>query len=485
MQPLWGWRMLGVRFLIALAAVSVATASSFGYAYWFANEQLERASRVHISDKVLTPTKPAQPANYLIVGSDSRAFVNNQTAREHFGDTKTNPENLADVIMIAHVDPSSRGKGFLVSIPRDTWVAIPGHGNQKINAAFSGTNGPETLIETIEQNFHVAINHYIKLDFLAFTDVVNAIGRVHIFFPAQARDVETGLLVTNPGCVALDGLQALAYARSRTYQDRASSTQAWTSQPGLPDIERIKRQQYFMRSLAEEAIKKSARNPLTARAILQNVVHDLVVDQNMHLADFLSLARAFRSVNPGDVQMITVPTTSEVLTSGSHHTDIQRVVESQAAPIFQLLGSFTKATKAAPPVPRSHIKVQVLNGSGVKGVASTAEHALLTAGFANGGAPTDADNHAYYLTQVRYTAGHEAEARTVASYLGGVGVPTLSTAALGSADVVVVTGADFTAVAAPGHHTTATSPATTEFPNPGSSPGITTPKFTGSPVGCG
>src|SRR5207253_2669102 len=126
MQPAWGWRAFASRFVIALAIVTTATASSFAYAYWFANEQINRAPRVHIPEKDIPAVQGTQAANYLIVGSDSRAFVNDAVARAHFGDTSTNPENLADVIMIAHVDPKSPGKGFLVSIPRDTWVAVPG-----------------------------------------------------------------------------------------------------------------------------------------------------------------------------------------------------------------------------------------------------------------------------------------------------------------------------------------------------------------------
>ncbi|HEX4491246.1 MAG TPA: LCP family protein [Acidimicrobiia bacterium] len=489
MQPAWGWRVLAIRFVIALSVVSVATASSFAYAYWFANEQINRAPVAAIPTGVLAHVDSTQPANYLIVGSDSRAFVtdDNSVAADHFGTPKDLPGNRADTIMIAHVDPQAPGKGFLVSIPRDTWVSITDHGHQKINAALNYGNGPATLINTIKSNFGVSINHYLKIDFVAFTDIVNAIGHVDIFFPAPAYDEKTGLYVKNPGCRALGGLQALAYARSRYYQYRAAgdgtNPKDWTEDQ-RSDLGRIARQQYFIRSLAQKAIKDGARSPLTARRILEKIVPHLERSKEVGLAQFLSLVRAFRSVNPGAVQMLTVPTVFQKVEG----QDAQIVIHAQAQPIFTLLGSFTKQTQSTKPVPRAQITVQVLNGSGVKGIAGTTQQSLVQAGFANGPASADADNHAYQLTQVRYSAGHQQEAQQVKAYLGGVGVITPATTAQ-AAHVVVVTGADFTGVVTPGSHTattTASPPPTTVFPNPGSTPGLKMPNFVGAePVGCG
>jgi LCP family protein required for cell wall assembly len=485
--PAWPWRSLATRFVTALAIISLAVTGGLAYAYWFANDLVSQAKKVPIPAPLIPHEKSTEPANYLIVGSDSRAFVHDKVAADHFGTQRTNPENLADVIMIAHVDPKTPGKGFLVSIPRDSWVPIPGHGTQKINAAFSYGSGPAVLIQTIESNFKITINHYMKLDFATFADVVNAIGHVNVFFPTQARDVETGLSITTPGCVALDGLSALAYARSRYYQYRSSSSDAWSSDQ-RSDLGRIQRQQYFIRSLAQQAIKAGARNPLTARAILEKIVPHLEVDNGMGLQQFLRLARAFRSVDPGSLQMVTVPTKSFKPTP---KIQAQQVLTDQAAPIFALLGSFDRASKPASTakIAPAKIRVQVLNGSNVKGIASSTAAALRSAGFASGGTPTDADQNDYQNTQVRYTPGHIDEARIVASYLGGVGILTPRTTGMGSADVVVVTGQDFVGIVTPGTHKQAPVPAaaTTTPPNPGTTPGITAPKtVAGQPlVGCG
>jgi LCP family protein required for cell wall assembly len=469
--------------------VTVATAGGIGYAYWFANDQIVNHTKsVSIPKQVLPSVKPTQPANYLIVGSDSRAFVNDPIAEEHFGNPKYNTGQRSDTIMIAHVDPKSPNKGFLLSIPRDTWVEIPGHGQQKINAAYNF--GPTTLIQTIEQNFHVTINHYLEVGFATFAQIVNAIGAVHIFFPTPAYDKYTGLSIKTPGCVALNGIEALEYVRSRHYKyptasQGGSDPNNWYEEPDS-DFGRIRRQQYFIRSLAQEAISVGARNPFTAKRLLQKTVPNLVRDSSMGLSDFLSLVRAFRSVDPASVQMVTLPTTPAVLNG----QDVLYIDQVKAAPYLQQLRTFVTSAKPAkiPNIPPSQIAVQVLNGSGVKGIAGTTQTALTGFGFANGGTPADADRSDYAQTQVRYVPGALGKAQVVASYLGGVGQLVALPGASGSAAVVVVIGQDFQQAVKPGTHATIPTTTSSTLPaNPGSTPGLTTPTTVAGKgqVGCG
>jgi len=479
------WREFVTRFVTALMIVSVVTAGSFAYAYWFANDQItNHTPTAPIAPGTLHKAKSTEPANYLIVGSDSRGFVKDPIAQAHFGDPKYQTGQRSDTIMIAHVDPKSPGRGFLVSIPRDLWVNIPGHGTQKINAAYN--YGPTTLIQTIQQDFNVPISHYLEVGFDTFAQIVNAIGAVHIFFPTQARDLKTGLNITTPGCVALDGLQALAYVRSRYYEYRTSSSAAWQSDP-TSDFGRIRRQQYFIRSLAQEAISKSAKNPFTAKALLEKVVPDLVRDKDMSLSDFLALVRAFRSVDPAAVQMQTLPVTGGYVGS-------QQVLFLQQAPadqIFRQLRTFIKptGTTTVPKIPPNQISVQVLNGSGVKGVAGSTKAALVAAGFTDGGPIGDADRSDYPQTEVRYVPGALGKAQVVAAYLDGAGQLVALPSATGTAAVTVVIGRDFQQVVKPGTHPTVSSSSTssTVAPNPGSAPGVTAPKTeAGRPaVGCG
>jgi LCP family protein required for cell wall assembly len=477
-RPAWQWNGFAARFVTALAIFSTITASTFAYANWFANDQFGRSREIAGLGGVLDGEgSSTEPANYLIVGSDTRAFVNDPVARSHFGDPKYQTGQRADVIMIAHIDPKADNKGFLVSIPRDTWVSIPDHGSGKILGAYN--YGPAMLINTIKQNFGIAIRHYLEVDFATFSAVVNAIGKVHIFFPAAAYDKKTGLEITSPGCKPLDGLQALAYARSRHYFYKTASGY---KQDLRSDIGRIQRQQYFIRSLAQEALDKGGRNPLVAKRLVEKTVSHLAHDSEMHLDDFLLLANAFREVAPTALEMTTLPTERHFYGSA----DALAVRTEEAQPILDRLKNFTRTAKP-PKIAPKDIRIQVLNGSGVTGAAGRAEAALVTRGFASGAAAGDADHSDYTVTEVRYAPGAGDKAKVVAAYLGGVGSVVPMTTESKNADVVVVLGRDFVAVTAPGQHPQTASTATTEPANLGSTPGSTVPATkAGLPaVGCG
>ena len=382
--------------------------------------------------------------------------------------------------MIAHIDPKAENKGFLVSIPRDTWVSIPDHGSGKILGAYN--YGPAMLINTIKQNFGIKIRHYLEVDFATFSAVVDAIGTVDIFFPAPAYDKKTGLDIKTPGCNPLDGLQALAYARSRDYHYKTASGY---KTDGRYDLGRIQRQQYFLRSLAQEAINKGGRNPLVAKRLVEKTVSHLAHDSAMHLDDFLLLANSFRDVDPTALEMTTLPTDRQFFGS----EDAQAVRTEDARPILDRLKNFTRSTKSAtvPKIKPADIRIQVLNGSGVNGAAGHAEAALITKGFVSGAAARDADHSDYTETEVRFAKGAGDKAKVVASYLGGVGTVVPMTTESQNADVVVVLGRDFVGVAAPGQQPQTTSTATTEPANLGTTPGSTVPATKpGLPaVGCG
>ena len=267
--------------------------------------------------------------------------------------------------MIAHIDPKAENKGFLVSIPRDTWVSIPGHGSGKILGAYN--YGPGMLVNTIKQNFGIGIRHYLEVDFATFSAVVNAIGKVHIYFPAAAYDKKTGLEITSPGCKPLDGVQALAYARSRHYFYKTPSGY----EPDLrSDIGRIQRQQYFIRSLAQEALVKGGRNPLVAKRLVEKTVSHLAHDSEMQLDDFMLLANSFRDVKPTALEMTTLPTERHFYGSA----DALAVKSEEAQPIFDRLNAFTRSTdsETVPKIAPADIRIQVLNGSGVSGAAGRA-----------------------------------------------------------------------------------------------------------------
>ncbi len=158
-------------------------------------------------------TRPAdQPGTtYLLVGSDSRKGLS-KAERRRLG-TGNAAGRRTDTIMLLHT--GSR-KPMLISIPRDSLVPIPGHGTTKINAAFA-YGGPTLLVETVEKNTGVRIDHYVEIGFGGFVKAVDAVGGIRVCTPTRLEDKLANLHMTK-GCHDVDGAVALAYARSRHTQ---------------------------------------------------------------------------------------------------------------------------------------------------------------------------------------------------------------------------------------------------------------------------
>ena len=147
---------------------------------------------------------------YLVVGTDSRENLPDDLEGK-FGDFAG---ARADVIMLMQV---ASDEVQLLSIPRDLRVEIPGHGVNKVNAAYA-FGGPELLVETMSRETGIRINHYLEVDFGGFAGIVDALGGIELDFPAPARDLKSGLEVEEAGTQVVDGATALAYARSRSYE---------------------------------------------------------------------------------------------------------------------------------------------------------------------------------------------------------------------------------------------------------------------------
>src|SRR6187200_2658908 len=157
------------RFLVALIIGCVFVGALVIGADLVATSKIAKMREADIDPRLLT-----EGGNYLIIGSDTRAFIDSQKDAEHFGDKQTQTGQRSDTMMIAHIDPGKE-TGILVSFPRDLWVDIPGHGTSKLNAAFA-FGGPQLAIATIEQQFDIPISHYLEVDFAGFREIVNAIG---------------------------------------------------------------------------------------------------------------------------------------------------------------------------------------------------------------------------------------------------------------------------------------------------------------------
>lgn len=424
-----------VAFLLVAAAVlglSVAVNLEF-------NRRVDAIPRVDVTG-LAAPSGSAR--NFLLIGSDSREFVGDDpAAQETFGTQGDAGGRRSDALMIVHTDADG---GFVVSVPRDLWVEIPGLGASRINAAFN--EGPSKVVETIEVNFGIPIHHFLEVDFAGFAGIVDAIGGVSMFFSAPARDEVSGLLVPEaPACVVLDGAQALAFVRSRSFEELVDGT--WVSDP-TGDIGRIGRQQAFVRRLVADTIAAVVARPLDARQIGDATLEFLTTDSELEPNDMRSLLRAFREVDPGDptsLEMITMPWTTGPSQGGQSVLYLEQPAATDV--IARLRDPGSTRSELGETLDPASVRARVLNGTDITGLARTTADALAVEGFVPAGTG-DSDRKPVAVTEVRYRPGGDAHARTVARFLGGVG-QLVEDGSIVDADVVVVIGADFSSVQAP------------------------------------
>jgi polyisoprenyl-teichoic acid--peptidoglycan teichoic acid transferase len=419
-------RRLGTSVLLAGALTLVALLAGQFY-----------ASRTWASvPSVAIPSLAAAdggPVNYLIVGSDSRAFVESAEDEASFGPGDARGA-LADVIMIVRVDPDSGGV-LLVSIPRDTWVVRPDGTEGRINATFSA--GPEVLVQTIRQEFGVEINHYLEVDFAAVREVIDAVGGVDVFVETSLRDAVSGLAIDVPGpqFVHLDGDMGLAYVRAR-HLERLVDGQ-WQPDP-TADLGRIQRQQVFMQALANRAIERATSNPLRANGLVDDALAHAVVDDELGLAEAVRLVQAMRELDPADPTgstRLTIPTRSGRVGEAS-----VLFVEPGAEEVFaRLRGPVAPPSDPSAPVP-ADVTVEVRNGTGRGGLAATTREQLGERGF---GTADVGDAPATAATELRHRPGEQGAAELVRAELAGPAVLVEDASVDPTVDVVLVLGDDF------------------------------------------
>lgn len=218
--------------------------------------------------------------NYLLVGSDTREGIDpNSPDYSGIGNTDDAGGQRSDTLMILHVD-NERGTASIMSIPRDLWVDIPGHGKNRINTAYQ--HGADVLVTTVQQSLGVPLNHYVEVNFNSFKSIVSALGGVDLCFDFPTRDVHVGLNVPEPGCYTLDPIQSLAYARSRYYETFQNGE--WVVD-GRADLGRIARQQAFMQAAINKAIEQTTSNPLRTSELVNAAVSSLRVDPGTNLVE--------------------------------------------------------------------------------------------------------------------------------------------------------------------------------------------------------
>ncbi len=253
-------------------------------------------SRIDKLDAMPTGERPAETpgTTYLMVGSDAREDLSRaERARLHTGGDAGPPRT--DSIMLMHVPKS--GPTVLISIPRDSAVNIPGvEGKQKINAAFN--RGPAALIQTIENNTGLRIDHYVEVGFGGFASVIDSVGGIKMCLPKAMKDKDAHIDLP-AGCQELDGVNALGYVRSRKAD-------------GQNDFGRTERQRQMVGAVAKKAASPSTfLNPVRYYNVATKGVDALTVDKDMSLFDFIRFARGMQAISGSGGVALSVPTSDD------------------------------------------------------------------------------------------------------------------------------------------------------------------------------
>ena len=309
--------------------VLLVGASLAGWVFYL-NTKLDDIPRFDADlDREGRPTRVSGEAlNILMVGVDDGRGADLRQMLES-GDWEPGSFR-SDTVMVLHLDADREG-AQIVSIPRDSYVPVPGLGRTKINAAFSA-GGPSLLAETVEDLTGTFVDHITVVDWDGLVGIVDAIGGVEVQVPATVTDSKTGR-TWQEGRQELDGEDALAYARQRY---------------GLPggDFDRVQRQQNLLRAmLAKTASAGVLGNPVRVTDLVGNLGQLLVVDDDLTAGAMRSLALSSRGLRVDDVRFATVPYTGTPTIDGAERGDVgprqgaRDVHVDQERPVRRLAGA--------------------------------------------------------------------------------------------------------------------------------------------------
>ncbi len=222
--------------------------------------------------------------NVLLLGSDSRISAGDPT-QWSVGAQRT------DAIMLVHVQ-SDRKAAYVVSIPRDSWVPIPGHGTAKINAAFSW-GGPPLMVRTVESVTGVHVDHVVIADFDGFKQLTDDLGGVDIKIPKATHDERASWTA---GLHHMTGEQALNYVRQRH------------NLPG-GDFDRVRRQQTWIKVVVRKLVASGTMsNPVALNRALTTLSKSVATDAGFDMDKISALVSSLANMDPGELRFLTMPT---------------------------------------------------------------------------------------------------------------------------------------------------------------------------------
>lgn len=223
---------------------------------------------------------------YVLAGSDSREGLSPEE-QKRLG-TGNDAGKRTDTIMLLYVPPS--GRAALISVPRDSYVDIPGRGKHKINAAYAFGGAP-LLVQTIERNTGLRVDGFVEVGFGGFVNVVDAVGGIDMC-PAKAIKDRDSNLDIPAGCQLMDGKTALGYVRMRKADP-------------LGDLGRVQRQREMVSALAKKVVTPaSVTIPWRYWGINSAASQALTIGEG---TDMFGLAAAAMKMGSGEADTLVIP----------------------------------------------------------------------------------------------------------------------------------------------------------------------------------
>ncbi len=434
------WRRIGAWASIGLTVVLVAATLTFYGKY---RSVWDSIHRVAVTDLGNRPPKLNSALNILVIGSASRAgLTRHQQLALHVG---RSPGSQSDTVMLVHLSPGGR-RVTVLSFPRDIQVpyyACAAHGPsqpgqqadptafERINTPFA-YGGPSCLWKTVEQQTGIHIDHFIELSFTGFVKVINDLGGVNVCLPFAVHNPMSGLHL-KAGRHHIRGIQALAFWRTREGLGMGS------------DLQRIQRDQFLMASLLQ-GIEHSGvlTSPTKMLSVVGDVAGAMTTDAGLTQSDLLKIGESLHGLAGKGVQFVTVPNVPDP--SNPNVVDFE---QPQASQMFKAIArdkKLPKQVKKKATGPKttpvldaspSQVDVQVLNGSGVSGIASTVEASLTSRGF-NVVGVGDASNFGYANSVIKYASAADKPAvKTLKHQFSNVTVQQDSSLTPGTLELII------------------------------------------------
>lgn len=428
--------------MAGLLSLTLLGASGWGwYLTQVAEQNLSRQDVIPTDGNDNVGGGDADAMNILIVGNDNRTNLTPEQLAQ-LG-VSLEPGMNTDTMILLHV-PADGSRASFVSLPRDSYVDIPGYGTHKLNSAFAfGYNedapagstdeqraafGAKKLIQTISSISGVAIDHYVSIDLFGFVLLTDIVGGVPVNLCQAQQEPKSGINLP-AGAQEISGAQALAFVRQRDGLPRA-------------DLDRIVRQQVFIGGMVSKLLSQEVFFDLgLQRDLVEAASQALTVDSDL---DLFGLAEQMQSVTAGTVNFQTMPNLGIATEDG-----LSIVVPEEQEVLYDFFANLTAEPAGPPLTPDSvdpgEVSVAVFNGSETGGVAAQTRPELEAAGFVVS-STGNADSNDYTQTEIRYAEGQESQAATLAAAIPGAVVR--ADPSIDGSEIQLVLGSDFNGVGA-------------------------------------